>query len=137
MTEFWLAAAIGAGSGAALLALFARLSAKQLADSGYLALLAMLSIYIGARLVSGGIPEVALETAGASIAIVIARLAMMRWLPAIGIASLLHGTYDALVGPHTGVADWYPPLCAGFDFVVGAGLLVVLTRKLRAGNASS
>ena len=137
MSEFWLAAALGAGSGGLLLALFARLPAKGLADTGFLALNAMLAIYIGARLVSGTFSDVLIETVVASIAIVVARLAMARWLPAIGVAIFLHGIYDAVFGPHTGVADWYPPLCAGFDLVVGAGLIVVLHRKAKSFNATA
>lgn len=122
--------AIGAGLATAMLALFARAPAKLLAEQGYLVFAIMLSIYIGARLVSGDTPEFLIETAGATLALGLARLAMMRWLPAIGIAIFLHGTYDAFFGAHTGVADWYPPLCAGFDFVAGAGLVLVLQRKL-------
>ena len=134
MSEFWLATAIGAGSGAALLALFARLPERQLADLGYLALISMLAIYIGARLVTGDITDVVLETVGATSAAILVRVLMTRWLPAIGAAILLHGCYDALVGPHTGVVNWYPPLCAGFDLIVGAGLLVILSRKRKAAD---
>ncbi len=89
----------------------------------------MLSVYVGARLVTGSFSETILEIAIASIATVLTRVAMQRWLPAIGIAIFLHGIYDALAGPHTGVADWYPPLCAGFDLVVGTRLMVILMRS--------
>ena len=127
----WGAVAIGAGLGAILLALFSRGSARFLASNGYLALVAMLAIYIGARLVAGSLADILFETLFATVMTVAARLLMQRWLPGIGVMVLIHGAYDALVGPHTGVADWYPPLCAGFDLVVGAGLIVVLMRKLR------
>lgn len=116
-----------------MLALFARWPAKALGDMGFLALNAMLAIYIGARLVSGSLADVVVETAVATIVVLVTRLAMTRWLPAIGIAIVLHGSYDALLGPHTGVAEWYPPLCAGFDLVVGAGLVWILARKLQSG----
>lgn len=129
----WWEAAAGALLGVVLLALFARSSAKTLALNGYIALVAMLAIYIGARLVTGTIAEVALEIGIATAVVVIAKLAMDRWLPAIGIFIFGHGLYDALVGPDTGVAEWYPPLCAGFDFLVGIGLLVILRRRT-AGN---
>ncbi len=132
MNEYWLAAAIGAGIGILMLALFARLKAKDLADTAFVALNVMLAVYIGARLVSGTMLEVLIETAIATAAVVAARLAMIRWLPAIGIAIFLHGTYDAVVGPQTGVASWYPPLCAAFDFLVGASLLVILMRRQAA-----
>ena len=114
-----------------MLALFARGSAQTLADTGYLALVAMLSIYIGAELVTGDLASFAIETSVASVVVIATRLAMQRWLPAIGIAIFLHGIYDALLGSYTGVADWYPPLCAGFDMVVGVGLVVFLKLKER------
>ena len=76
-----------------------------------------------------------IETAIASAAAGFAWLAMARWKPAIGVAILLHGCYDALVGPHTGVAEWYPPLCAGFDWVFGLALMIILIRK-SASHAS-
>ncbi|QFT78394.1 hypothetical protein FIU90_12660 [Erythrobacter sp. THAF29] len=114
-----------------MLALFARLPARSLAETSFLGLAIMLAIYIGARLVSGTLTDVIYETLFATGAVLFARFAMARWLPAIGIAIFLHGTYDAFVGPHTGVASWYPPLCAGFDFVVGVVLTLLLVRKAR------
>ncbi len=133
--DYWLAFAIGAGSGGLLLALFARLPAKALAQQGFLALNAMLAIYVGAQLVSGTLNEIIFETVFAVVAAGLTQVTMLRWLPAIGIAIALHGVYDAALGPHTGVAEWYPPLCAGFDFVVGVGLIALLIRKQRAGLA--
>ena len=135
MSEYWLAAAIGAGSGGLLLALFARGSARVLADSGYMALVAMLAVYIGARLVTGTLREVVIEMIIATIVVVIARIAMMRWLPAIGVFVFFHGIYDAVFGPHTGVASWYPPLCAGFDLIVGVGLFLILLKRAEAASA--
>jgi len=63
LNEYWLAVAIGAGIGVLMLALFARLPAAKLADTGFLALNIMLAVYIGARLVSGSLGEVLIETA--------------------------------------------------------------------------
>lgn len=115
-----------------MLALFARLPAKALAQQGFLALAIMVWIYVGARLVSGSLEDILFEAIFALVAVGITQLAMTRWLPAIGVAIIFHGVYDAFVGAHTGVAEWYPPLCAGFDFVVGAGLVAILLRKTRA-----
>ena len=129
--EYWLAMAIGASIAAVMLALFARFPAKTLALQGYFALCVMLSIYLGAKLVTGTLTEILIETAIACAAAGIAWVAMQRWLPSIGAAIILHGCYDALIGPHTGVAEWYPPLCAGFDWVAGTALIVILMRKNR------
>ena len=127
----WVEAAIGAVSGAVLLGIFARASAEDLAQYGYLALTAMLAVYLGAQLVMGPFEAIITEMVVASAVIILARVMMNFWLPSIGPIIFLHGLYDALAGPSTGVAAWYPPLCAGFDFVVGIGLLVILVRKGR------
>ena len=110
----------------ALLALFARMGNRALADAGFIALATMLAIYIGAELVTGTLQSILIEMAVASAVTICARLAMLRWLPAIGIFIFLHGLYDAFFGASTGVAAWYPPLCAGFDVVVGIGLVAIL-----------
>ena len=113
-----------------MLALFARLQATKLVDTGFLGLNVMLAVYIGARLVSGEFADIMIETGIATVWVIVARLAMIRWLPAIGIAIFFHGLYDAFVGPHTGVTSWYPPLCAGFDLLVGVALVCMLMRKV-------
>lgn len=119
-----------------MLALFARASAKDIADAGFLALAAMLSVYLGARLVTGDIAAILIETAIAMTLTVAARAAMTRWLPSIGIFIVIHGGYDAIFGPHTGVAEWYPPLCAGFDFLVGISLIIILHKKISASPSA-
>ena len=121
--------AIGAGGGLALLALFARMGNRALADGGYIALVAMLAIYLGAELVTGSLISIIAEMVVTSAVIILARIAMIRWPPAIGVFVLLHGLYDAFFGASTGVAAWYPPLCAGFDVVVGIGLVAILHRR--------
>jgi len=83
LSEYWLTTAIGAGIGVLMLALFARLSAEKLADSGFAALVAMVSVYLGARLVSGDMRDILIETAIASFWVIATRLAMLRWLPFI------------------------------------------------------
>ena len=123
-------AAIGAGSGLALLALFARMGNRALAEGGFIALASMIAIYIGAELVTGSLASIITEMAVGSAVVLAARLTMLRWPPAIGIFVFLHGLYDAFFGASTGVASWYPPLCAGFDVVVGIGLIAILhTRR--------
>ena len=103
--------------------------------NGYLALGLMLAIYVGARLVTGSLAEILLETLFGTIVLVVARIIMARWLQGIGAIIFCHGIYDAFLGPHTGVAEWYPPLCAGFDFFVGIGLILVLRNKLSTAEA--
>jgi hypothetical protein len=125
-----LAALAGALIGALLLALFSRQSARALAMNGYLALAVMLSIYIGAQLVTGSLADIGLELLFATIMLVAARLVMARWLPGIGAMIVAHGAYDAFLGANTGVAAWYPPMCAGFDLLVGIGMIFILRSKL-------
>lgn len=136
MMDFWLAALIGAVLGAVLLAASARLSSRILAAQGVLALTAMLWIYVGVQLVGGSATDIVFECILAMVFGGATLLAMRRWLPSIGAAIILHGVYDAFVGPHTGVAEWYPPLCAGFDLIVGGGLIGMLAHKERLERAS-
>lgn len=134
--DTWLAAFIGVVMGASFLAIAARLPSRIIAAQGVLALTAMLSIYIGAFLVSGDFTDFVFETMISSAFLGGTLLAMRRWFPAIGAAIVMHGLYDAFVGPHTGVPEWYPPFCAGFDIIVGAGLIGMLTHKERMERAS-
>lgn len=112
-----------------MLALFSRLPLKEMANQGFIAFAVMVWIYVGVRLGVGSIEEILLESLFALTACGLVQLAMLKWRPVIGLAILLHGAYDAAIGPHTGVAQWYPPLCAGFDLVVGAGLFLILRRE--------
>ena len=78
--------------------------------NGYLALAVMLSIYIGAQLVTGSLADIGLELLFATIMLVAARLVMARWLPGIGAMIVAHGSYDAFLGapaplPWTGPVD--------------------------------
>ncbi|MEM6908708.1 MAG: hypothetical protein AAF494_08510 [Pseudomonadota bacterium] len=135
--DFWLAALLGAVSGGALIALGTKLRPQALAGQGYIALNVMLAIYVGVQLASGTLIDIVFEALLAVIVSGVTFVAMRRWLPAIGVAILLHGVYDALIGPHTGVAEWYPPLCAGFDLVVGLGLLWLLVHKVRLARTTA
>lgn len=101
-----------------------------MAQQGLIALAVMLWIYVGAQLAVGTLEQIAKEALFALVACGIAQFAMVKWPPSIGIAIILHGVYDAIIGPHTGVASWYPPLCAGFDWVVGLGLIILLRREV-------
>ena len=38
-----------------------------------------------------------------------------RFLATYILVIVVHGAYDFLFGHSSGVADWYPPLCVGFD----------------------
>jgi hypothetical protein len=95
----------------------------------------MLAIHVGARLVSGTLSQIVLESVLALAVAGITQALIACWPPVVGVMILLHGGYDAVLGQHTGVASWYPPLCAGFDFLVGTGLLVLLLRKQRMTEA--
>ena len=91
----------------------------------------MLWIYVGAQLVSGTLDHIIAESVFALVAGGAVQALTLKWPPCVGVAILFHGVYDAIMGPHTGVADWYPPLCAGFDLVVGVGLTAFLLRDFR------
>ncbi|MEL7318137.1 MAG: hypothetical protein AAFN04_05800 [Pseudomonadota bacterium] len=131
MSEYWIAAAIGAGTGALVLALFAFAPQTMRAHQGVMIFNVMLWIYVGAQLATGTLDHIVAESVFALIAGLVVQALTMKWPPSVGIAIFLHGGYDALLGPHTGVAEWYPPLCAGFDMLVGVGLTAMLVRDQR------
>ena len=99
---------------------------RAVAQTGYLAFVIMLSIYFGAHLVSSADPRIAAEAVFVAAAIAFARIGMKRDPRLIGALTLAHPLYDLLFGPQTGVADWYPGLCLGFDVVLGFGLVWLL-----------
>lgn len=132
MSDYWLAAAIGAGTGALVLALFAFAPKALRAPQGVMIFNVMLWIYVGAQLASGTLNEIIAESVLALVAGLAVQGLTLKWPPAVGLAILCHGAYDAVLGPHTGVAEWYPPLCAGFDLVVGIGLTALLLRDQKS-----
>ena len=129
-----MAAAIGVATGSVFLLIYSRFAAATLALNAYLVLAIMLAIYLGAHLVTGDLAKVISETVIATVWLGLGQLALLKWKPGIGLLILAHGGYDFLFGAATGVAAWYPPLCVGFDVVVGIGLVVILARKERAAS---
>jgi len=97
--------------------------------NGYLALAIMLSIYLGAYLVTGTTQKIIHETILATIALGFATVFRSKWPLGIGIMILAHGAYDHFLGTHSGVADWYPPMCAGFDVIVGLGTIILMLKQ--------
>ncbi len=128
------AAATGAAIGIAFLLVYRRFGTATLALNGFLVLAIMLAIYLGARLVTGTMQDVLIETVTATIWLGLGQFALHKWRPGIGLLILAHGGYDYLFGAATGVAEWYPPLCVGFDVIVGTGLFVLLIR-MKARNS--
>ncbi|MGH9441158.1 MAG: DUF6010 family protein [Thermoanaerobaculia bacterium] len=85
-------------------------------------------VYAGALLSQAPpAPFVALELVVAAVVFVCAAVglrASTQWLAA---GYVLHGVWDLLHRPRgvtTRVAEWFPPLCAAFDFVVAVALLI-------------
>jgi hypothetical protein len=120
--------ALGIASGIIFLAAIWRVSREALTQAGFLALLMMLSIYVGAHLVSSDIPRIVIESAFALVGLAIAFYVRDRWPVIIGFLILGHGAYDFTMGHSSGVAHWYPVLCAGFDVTFGAGLIYKFLR---------
>ncbi len=110
---------------------FLKSPAKLLSRNGYLALAMMLMIYLGAYLATGTFVRVMYEIVFAALVLGLGLYFKKLW--PIGIAGLvfLHGGYDHFLGAKSGIADWYPPLCAGFDVVVGLGLGYLIFKRNR------
>lgn len=113
---------IGVVSGLACLAVYWRFDRQALAQTGVVLLGIILGIYVGAHLVTSDLPRLLMEAGVATVALVLAMLFQRKWPMGIGLLILAHGGYDLVFGHGSGVADWYPGLCVGFDVVVGIGL---------------
>lgn len=114
--------ALGILSGVIFLATYWRFKTATIAQAGVLVFGIMLGIYVGAHLVTSDLTRVLIEVAAGSVALGLAMLFQRKWPMGIGLLILGHGGYDFFLGHSTGVADWYPGLCVGFDIVVGAAL---------------
>ena len=119
----------GAAIGLLCLLPFIKSPTRVLAMNGYVALAMMISVYLGAWLVTGGLEKFALESAIAIGALGLASVLRSKWPLGIGGMVMMHGAYDHFFGAASGVAGWYPPVCAGFDVVVGFGLILLMLKR--------
>ncbi|MEL7486170.1 MAG: hypothetical protein AAGJ87_03015 [Pseudomonadota bacterium] len=121
--------AAGAAIGMLTLAFFWRAPVGALAENGYVALACMLMIYVGAHLVASDLDRIIFETAFALLVLGGAMVLRSRWPVGVGVLVLGHALYDFVLGHDAGVADWYPPMCVGYDLVVGAGFVFLMSRR--------
>ena len=96
-------------------------------------LLAAAAIYVIFALIWGEDGWVRFEAVGVAIFMLFAFLARRFGILWIGAGWLLHIGWDYLFhmagpGAHL-VPAWYPPVCIGFDLVVGVYILWVVLRK--------
>lgn len=89
------------------------------------------AIYAGFGL-QGGSPRQAAGEVGVALLFVAAALAGLWLTPwVIPLAFAAHGLWDVAhhrAGPLVAVPRWYPPFCAVFDWVFGAGLVALWSR---------
>ncbi len=89
-------------------------------------------IYVGFAAFNGASSDwVQIELGGVVGYGAIAWLGATRWPPLVGVGWLLHMLWDIVLHPggHPGfVPSWYPPLCLGFDVLVGVALLIRFRR---------
>ena len=72
-------------------------------------------------------PFIALELVVSAVVFTLAAVGLRASTSALAAGYVLHGVWDLLHSPRavpTRVAPWFPPLCAGFDFVVAIALLI-------------
>lgn len=120
---------IGAVGGGIFLFAYSRLSRAMLVDAAYTAFAIMVAIYVGAHLVTSDLGRILYEAIGATMVLGVAMFFREKWPLGLGILILGHGAYDFLLGHSSAVADWYPPMCVGFDIVVGLGLIGLILKK--------
>jgi hypothetical protein len=129
----WLWIALGAAAGAIALWLNA---SKATAHKNFpnnevrvwaIALVVAALIYVGFAAFNGASSDwVLIELGGVVGYGVVAWLGATRWPLLVGAGWLLHMLWDIVLHPggHPGfVPSWYPPLCLGFDVLVGVALL--------------
>lgn len=96
-------------------------------------LLVAAAIYVGFAVLWGEDGWIRFEAVGVAIFSLIAFLARRFGILWIGAGWLLHIGWDYLfhmVGPGQHLAPaWYPPLCIGFDLVVGVYIFWVVFRR--------
>ena len=129
MSDTGLYLLIGGALGLVSLIPFYKASAKTLAEAGFLVFVIMVAIYVGAHLATSSFPRLMTEAVLANIVLGLAYLIKNKIPAAMGGLILLHGLYDFTFGHSAGVADWYPPLCTGFDLLVGTALIFMIHRR--------
>jgi len=87
-------------------------------------------IYIGFAMFNGATTGWARVEVGGVVGFGVVAALGWRWPVAVGLGWLAHAMWDVLV--HPGglpgyVPSWYPPVCLGFDVVVGGALIVRVT----------
>lgn len=96
-----------------------------------LLLLVAAAIYVGFALVGNAPAHWFLVEAGGLMLFAILAMLGLRWSPwVLGLAWFAHIAWDALLHSHDAafVPQWYPPVCIGFDLVVGAYIVLACSR---------
>lgn len=127
MPYLLLATGIGCGL---LFVLFARSRGYEQGNVLAVGLLLAAAVYVGFALLWGNDGMVRLEVIGLSLFSLFAFLARRFVLGWLGFGWLLHIAWDYGlhvdgVGSHF-TPDWYPPICMGFDFIVGAYIFLLV-----------
>lgn len=85
-------------------------------------------VYAGALLAQRlSAPVALLELAVTAVVFALAAVGLRSATTYLALGYAIHGVWDFLHHPRavpTRVAEWFPPLCAAFDFVVAAALLL-------------
>ncbi|MFK8054578.1 MAG: DUF6010 family protein [Saprospiraceae bacterium] len=130
--EVWILLLAGLVSGAALIAIARSIDYSE-GDLLATGLLVAAAIYVGFAVLWGEDGWVRFEAVGVAIFSLIAFLARRFGILWIGAGWLLHIGWDYLfhmvgAGSHL-VPEWYPPICIGFDLIVGLYIFWVVLRK--------
>ncbi len=122
--------------GAALALLFAlallRSSIGAILKNAHITIVIMVAIYLGAHLSNSAVGRQILELGVVMSFIILSRILQIRWPAGVGVLIMMHGVYDLILGPSSGIVSWYPAFCGGFDIVAGVALTVLVTRKSKA-----
>ena len=125
--------ALGAALAAALLALVHWLGFHRDRSFFPTVLMVIAGYYVLFAFMAG--QAIAFELLAAAVFCAIAIAGYWRSAAIVGVGVLLHGVFDA-VHPHmvvnAGVPAWWPPICLGFDVVLGGWILYLSWRGAAA-----
>ncbi|MEO1488592.1 MAG: hypothetical protein AAFR88_04030 [Pseudomonadota bacterium] len=130
-SSFLMPASLGAALASVGAAIQWWAAKDKAAQAGHFALGIILALYVGARLASGPLSEAIMESAFASVVLLLSLFALRYWPRGVGVLIIAHGLYDQVFAHSAGLPDWYPPFCLGVDVVLGAAVVAMAPARAR------
>jgi len=127
--SFLVPVLVGALLGAIGIAVQWAFAPQKFAQAGHFALGMIVALYIGARLASGSLEAVLVESAFAATMLIASLICLRLWPRGVGVLLVGHGVYDQVFAHDAGMPIWYPPFCLGVDIVLGIAIIALAQRQ--------